>query len=205
MSVSEKNGLSSPLVGGYASRLWYNGDMKSRGFEIAKGWEDRDIRLPRRSTAHAAGYDIEAGADVLVPCFRPGIAPTLIPTGLKAYCQPDECYFVFNRSSGAGKGLVLANGVGVIDADYYGNPTNDGHFGVLVFNVSDHDLQIKKATVSPRSSFRSSCLLMTTRPPARAWEASAPPTCPLRTAPLLRPRPTKIQEVADQATKCSAT
>ena len=118
--------------------------MKLRGFEIAKGWEDRDIRLPRRSTAHAAGYDIEAGADVLVPCFRPGIAPTLIPTGLKAYCQPDECYFVFNRSSGAGKGLVLANGVGVIDADYYGNPTNDGHFGVLVFNVSDHDLQIKK-------------------------------------------------------------
>ena len=118
--------------------------MKLRGFEITKGWEDRDIRLPRRRTAHAAGYDIEAGADVLVPRFRPGIAPTLIPTGLKAYCQPDECYFVFNRSSGAGKGLVLANGVGVIDADYYGNPTNDGHFGVLVFNVSDHDLQIKK-------------------------------------------------------------
>ena len=118
--------------------------MKLRGFEIAKGWEDREIRLPRRSTAHAAGYDLEAGADVTVPRFRPGVAPTLIPTGLKAYCQLDECYYIFNRSSGAGKGLVLANGVGVIDADYYGNPTNDGHIGVLVFNVSDHDLQIKK-------------------------------------------------------------
>ena len=86
--------------------------MKLRGFEIAKGWEDRDIRLPRRSTAHAAGYDIEAGADVLVPRFRPGIAPTLIPTGLKAYCQPDECYFVFNRSSGAGKGAEVRSCLG---------------------------------------------------------------------------------------------
>lgn len=115
-----------------------------RGFEIAKGWEDRGIELPRRSTAHAAGYDIAAAEDVTVPVFRPRIKPTLIPTGLKAYCQPDECYFIFNRSSGAGKGIVLANGVGVIDADYYENSKNDGHFQVVVFNVSDHDLEIKK-------------------------------------------------------------
>lgn len=118
--------------------------MRQRGFEIAKGWEDCDIELPRRSTAHAAGYDIAAAADVTVPVFRPGMKPTLIPTGLKAYCQPDECYFIFNRSSGAGKGIVLANGVGVIDADYYGNSETDGHFQVLVFNVLDHELQIKK-------------------------------------------------------------
>ena len=39
---------------------------------------------------------------------------------------------------------MLANGVGVIDADYYGNPETDGHFQVLVFNVLNHDLQIKK-------------------------------------------------------------
>ena len=118
--------------------------MKVRGFEIAKGWEDKNIALPRRSTAQAAAYDIAAAEDVIVPVFRPGIKPTLIPTGLKAYCQPDECYFIFNRSSGAGKGIVLANGVGVIDADYYGNPETDGHFQVLVFNVLNHDLQIKK-------------------------------------------------------------
>lgn len=118
--------------------------MKVRGFEIAKGWEDKNIVLPRRSTAQAAAYDIAAAEDVTVPVFRPGIKPTLIPTGLKAYCQPDECYFIFNRSSGAGKGIVPANGVGVIDADYYGSPETDGHFQVLVFNVLDHDLQIKK-------------------------------------------------------------
>lgn len=115
-----------------------------RGFEIAKGWEDCDINLPRRSTAHSAGYDIEAATDVIIPPFCLGQKPTLIPTGLKAYCLSDEWYSVINRSSGAGKGLVLANGLGVIDSDYYGNPENDGHFQILVFNVSDHELQIKK-------------------------------------------------------------
>lgn len=118
--------------------------MRTRGFEIAHGWEDKDIHLPKRQTAHAAAYDIEAAEDTLVPKFRLGVKPTLIATGLKAYCQPDECYFVFNRSSGASKGLVLANGVGIIDADYYNNSENDGHFRVVVFNVTDHDLLVKK-------------------------------------------------------------
>ena len=68
----------------------------------------------------------------------------MIPTGLKAYCQPDEYYMIANRSSGAGKGLVTANGIGIIDADYYGNPSNDGHFQVLVFNVLDHEITVKK-------------------------------------------------------------
>lgn len=118
--------------------------MRQRGFEIAKGWENQGIHLPRRSTSGAAAYDIEAAEDVTIPPFCPGMQPTLIPTGLKAYCQPDECFFIYNRSSGAGKGFVLANGVGVIDHDYYGNPTNDGQFSVVAFNVLDHELTIKK-------------------------------------------------------------
>ncbi len=120
--------------------------MKLRGFEIAKGWEDKDITLPKRSTRHSAAYDIAAAADTEVPVFTPGTPPTLIPTGLKAYCQPDEFYSVYNRSSGAGKGIVMANGVGVIDADYYSNPSNDGHFQIIVFNISDKPLHIKKGT-----------------------------------------------------------
>lgn len=118
--------------------------MKVRGFEIAKGWEDKNIHLPRRATKHSAAYDIEAAEDIIIPVFAPGTKPTLIPTGLKAYCQPDEFYSIINRSSGAGKGLVLANGLGIIDADFYNNPENDGHFRILVFNVSDQPLHIKK-------------------------------------------------------------
>lgn len=118
--------------------------MKVRGFEIAKGWEERNVNLPRRATKHSAAYDIEAAEDTVVPVFTPGIKPTMIPTGLKAYCGTDEYFSVINRSSGAGKGLVLANGIGIIDADYYDNAENDGHFRVLVFNVSDHEITVKK-------------------------------------------------------------
>ncbi len=118
--------------------------MGQRGFEIAKGWEDKGIKLPRRETAGAAGYDIAAAEDTAIPVFHPGQKPTLIATGLKAYCQPDECFLVLNRSSGPSRGIIVANGVGLIDSDYYNNPDNDGHFMVLVYNSLNHDLLVKK-------------------------------------------------------------
>ena len=117
---------------------------KIRGFEIAKGFEDKGINLPVRKTKNAAAYDIEAAEDITVPVFKPGIKPTLIPTGLKAYCQDDEFYFLLSRSSGPKKGLLTPHGLGLIDADYYENPDNDGHFMVQVFNCSDQELHIKK-------------------------------------------------------------
>ena len=40
---------------------------KLRGFEVAKGYEDKGIHIPVRKTAHSAGYDIEAAEDVLMP------------------------------------------------------------------------------------------------------------------------------------------
>ena len=117
---------------------------KTRGFEIVKGYEDKGINLPIRKTKRAAAYDIEAAEDVIVPVFRPGIKPTLIPTGLKAYCQDDECFLLLSRSGGPKKGLLTPHGLGLIDADYYENPNNDGHLFVQVFNCSDHELLIKK-------------------------------------------------------------
>lgn len=117
---------------------------KVRGFEIAKGWEDKDIHIPVRKTARSAAYDIEAAEDIDVPVYKPGIKPTFIPTGLKAYCQDDECYFLMNRSGGPKKGFLTPHGVGLIDADYYENPENDGHFLVQVFNCSDKVIHVKK-------------------------------------------------------------
>ena len=109
-----------------------------RGFEIAKGWEDKDIHIPVRKTKHAAAYDVEAAEDVVIPAYKPGIKPTLIPTGLKAYCQDDEWYMLANRSSGPKKGFVMANSIGIIDADYYGNESNDGHFYFQYFIFDVH-------------------------------------------------------------------
>ena len=120
---------------------------KKRGFEVAKGWENKGINLPVRKTKKSAGYDVEAAEDITIPKFVPGIKPTLIPTGLKAYCQPDECYFLMNRSSGPKKGFLMANSVGLIDSDYYGNEDNDGHFYFAYFNCGDHDIEVKKGDV----------------------------------------------------------
>lgn len=118
---------------------------KIRGFEIAKGFEDQNINLPIRKTKLSAGYDIEAAEDTIVPAFKPGQAPTLVKTGLKAYMQNDEYLMLCNRSSNPKKkGLVMANSIGIIDADYYENPDNDGHFYFAYFNCSDHDIEIKK-------------------------------------------------------------
>lgn len=121
--------------------------MRLRGFEIAKGFEDKEINLPVRKTKYSAGYDVEAAEDIIIPMFTPGCKPTLIPTGLKAYCQPDECYLLLNRSSGPKKGFLMANSVGLIDYDYYENPDNDGHFYFAYFNCSDHDIYVKKGDI----------------------------------------------------------
>ena len=119
--------------------------MKTRGFEVAKGWEDKDINLPIRKTKYAAGYDIESAEDIIVPSFKKGMNPTLIPTGLKAYMEDDEVLYLYNRSSNPKKkGLILANSVGVVDKDYYGNKDNDGHIMFAFFNIKEEDITIKK-------------------------------------------------------------
>ena len=119
--------------------------MRSRGFEVAKGFEDKNINLPERKTKFSAGYDIEAAEDIVIPKFIPGMKPTLVKTGIKAYMMDDEVLYLYNRSSNPGKkGLVLANSVGVVDKDYYGNPDNDGHIMFAFFNIKDKDVEIKK-------------------------------------------------------------
>ena len=127
--------------------------MKTRGFEVVKGYEDKDIHLPVRGTKHAAGYDIEAAEDITIPVFEKGIKPTLVPTGLKAYCMDDECIFLLNRSSGPKKGFILANSVGLVDSDYYGNENNDGHIYFAFFNCSDKELNVKKGDVIGQAVF----------------------------------------------------
>ena len=121
--------------------------MKQRGFEIAKGWEDKGINLPVRKTKYSAGYDVEAAEDVVIPPYKPGIKPTLIPTGLKAYCMEDEWIMLVNRSSGPKKGVILPNSIGVVDHDYYNNIDNDGHFYFQFWNFKDEDLVIHKGDV----------------------------------------------------------
>ena len=107
-----------------------------RKFEIAKGFEDRGVVLPQRKTAKSAGYDIIALTDEDV-YVHPGMSVNL-ETGVKACMEDDEVMLLFIRSSlGIKQGLTLSNSCGVIDADYYNNPDNDGHFILNVVNTSN--------------------------------------------------------------------
>ena len=128
--------------------------MTQRGFEIAKGWEDKGINLPVRKTRYSAGYDVEAAEDIVIPPYKPGIKPTLVPTGLKAYCVEDEWIMLVNRSSGPKKGAILPNSIGVVDHDYYNNIDNDGHFYFQFWNFKDEDLVIHKGDVIGQAIFQ---------------------------------------------------
>ena len=107
-----------------------------RKFEIAKGFEDRGVIIPQRKTSKSAGYDIAALIDEDV-YLTPGQSVHLA-TGLKACMEDDEVMLLFIRSSlGIKKGITLSNSCAVIDADYYSNPDNDGHFILNVINTSN--------------------------------------------------------------------
>ena len=73
------------------------------------------------------------------------IKPVLVPTGIKAYMGEDEYLQLANRSSNPLKRfLILANGVGIIDSDYYNNPDNEGHIMFQFINFGLTDVTIKK-------------------------------------------------------------
>ena len=116
-----------------------------RGFEIVKGYEDKNINIPKRSTKYSAGYDIEAAEDIIIEPFKLGTNPTIVKTGLKAYMKDDEYLMLANRSSNPKKkGLVMANSIGIVDKDYYGNSDNDGHIMFAFYNYKEEPIKITK-------------------------------------------------------------
>ena len=128
---------------------------KVRGFEIAKGFVDKNINLPERKTKYSAAYDLEAAEDTVIPAFKMGMKPTLIKTGLKAYMMPDEVLIIVPRSSGPKKqGILFPHSMGVIDKDYYGNEDNDGHIFVQCINIKDEDVIIKKGEAVAQAIFQ---------------------------------------------------
>ena len=100
-----------------------------------------DIIIPGRQTQKSSGYDFTSPHDLLIKSGEVG----LIYTGIKAKMEDDEFLMLVIRSSkGRKEGLVLANQVGIIDADYYENIDNDGDIIVAIRNVSESDKKICK-------------------------------------------------------------
>lgn len=71
--------------------------------------------------------------------------PTLVSTGMKCKLDPGTYLEVSVRSSTPLKHwIVLANGVGIIDADYYNNPDNEGEIFLQLINLSPYNILLKK-------------------------------------------------------------
>lgn len=111
-----------------------------RKFEVVTKYKNENISLPQRATKHSAGYDLATAIDAEI---KPGEI-RLIPTGLRAKIPTSEVLLVFPRSSLAfKKGLMMSNGVGVVDADYY-NAENEGHISIPLYNFTNKVVEIKK-------------------------------------------------------------
>lgn len=71
--------------------------------------------------------------------------PTLVSTGMKCKLDPGTYLELSVRSSTPLKHwIVLANGVGIIDADYYNNPDNEGEIFLQLINLSPYNILLKK-------------------------------------------------------------
>lgn len=99
---------------------------------------DPSVALPTYQTAGAAGFDLAASVDMMV---APGEV-TLVPTGLVIEVPAGHVLGVFARSSTPLKrGLMVANGVGVVDADYCG-PTDE--IKIEVYNFTARPVAIAR-------------------------------------------------------------
>jgi dUTP pyrophosphatase len=99
---------------------------------------DPHVNAPAYQTPGAAGFDLAASADLVV---QPG-GVALVPTGLVIELPRGHFLGVFARSSTPLKrGLMVANGVGVVDSDYCGP---DDEIKIEVFNFTASAVTIRR-------------------------------------------------------------
>ena len=140
-------------------------------FEKVKRFENVDLPLPVRKTAQSAGYDFVVAEDIIIPPYselvesmnehRPvflasleaaaaaikeaGAKIPLVSTGMKCQLDPGTYLELSVRSSCPLKHwLILGNSVGIIDADYYNNPDNEGEIFFQIINLAPFAIQLKR-------------------------------------------------------------
>ena len=145
--------------------------MAAQFERVSKYANDAQLELPRRKTVGSGGYDFVAAEDVIIYPYHyllemmrnnadyrpytiqelenftkvPPCRPTLVPTGVKVKLDPGTILMLSLRSSIPLKTwLVLANSVGIIDSDYYNNPSNEGHIFFQLINFGPVPIIIKK-------------------------------------------------------------
>ena len=140
-------------------------------FEKVSKFAETDIDMPIRKTAKSAGYDFVVAEDTVIPPYELLYSmmkdfkykdeytigevseitkvlhtkPTLVSTGMKCRLEPDTYLELSVRSSSPLKyWIMMANSVGIIDADYYNNPENEGEIFFQLINMSPFPIILKK-------------------------------------------------------------
>ena len=145
-------------------------------FEKVKRFADADFDMPIRKTANSAGYDMVVAEDITIPTWTSHLMtlgkitpqpiegydldelskltkqtkakPTLVSTGVKCYLEEGYYLELSVRSSTPLKHwIILANSVGIIDADYADNPDNEGEIFFQVINLSPFPIQLRKGDI----------------------------------------------------------
>lgn len=108
--------------------------------------------IPKYQTDLAAGIDLFACIDAPL-ILEPQASAILIPTGIAMHMADDKMCAVILPRSGLGhkKGLVLGNGIGLIDADYTAqcfisawnrNPRDGTELSTISINPGDRVAQM---------------------------------------------------------------
>ncbi|OFW38652.1 MAG: hypothetical protein A3J29_17020 [Acidobacteria bacterium RIFCSPLOWO2_12_FULL_67_14b] len=97
-----------------------------------------EIDLPAPATGGAAGFDLASAVDLEIPPR----SIRLVGTGLVIAVPEGHFLGIFARSSTPlRRGLMVANGVGVIDADYCG-PADE--IKIQMLNITDAPVQVAR-------------------------------------------------------------
>lgn len=143
-------------------------------FELISKYQGQEDLMPVRGTKGSAGYDLKCAEDMVIPShmfainsylmghqhpIKPwtldelksekvlkqlGIAPVLVPTGIRALFDNDTYGAVESRSGiPMCSLLIVSNGEGVIDSDY-SEADNEGHIHVQFINLSPFPIQLKR-------------------------------------------------------------
>lgn len=116
--------------------------MPFRNFYAHKGFTD--VKLPERKTKYSAGYDFYLIDDVII---KPH-SVEMLHTGVSVEMETDDTLELYARSSLSKTGLILANGVGLVDADYM------GEIMFPIYNLTNNPVTLKKGSRIGQGVFR---------------------------------------------------
>jgi len=107
---------------------------------------DKTLELPQRHTEHAAAFDLAAREPVTIPAGQVGYVP------LNVAVETPKGHFMLlaGRSSLHKRGLMLANGVGIIDPDYSGD---EDEVKAALYNFSAQPVVLEKGDRIMQATF----------------------------------------------------